>query len=160
MVNDNVPMTREGYEKLQAELVKMQHEMADVTRRVAEARGEGDLSENAEYHGAREAQGMLQARMNMLRDKLARAMIIDVSTLPRDVVRFGTKVKVLDMDYDDEEEFELVGPGDDDPDKNRILTSSPIGQGLMGKKIGDIAEIEVPRGKLKFKILEISFGDN
>jgi transcription elongation factor GreA len=158
MSDDRIPMTREGYEKLKADLDKMaNHDMIEITKRVAAARDLGDLSENAEYHAAREDQGMLQAKVNLLRDKLARAFIIDMAALPKDTVVFGCRVKVKDLEYDDEEEFELVGPGEDDPNKNRILTTSPIGKGLIGKKKGDVAEIEVPKGMIRFEILEISF---
>jgi transcription elongation factor GreA len=158
MADDRIPMTREGYDKLKAELDKLaNHDMLEVTKRVAAARDLGDLSENAEYHAAREDQGMLQARVNLLRDKLSKAYIIDTTTLPKDTVVFGCKVKVKDLDAGDTEEFELVGPGEDDPDENRILTTSPIGQGLLGKKKGEVAEIEVPRGKIRFKVLDIKF---
>src|ERR1700682_6424233 len=105
-MSDLVPMTRTGYEKLKAELEQMDNvEMPKLAQRVAEARSEGDLSENAEYHGARESQGMLQARINLLRDKLARALLIDPSKLPRDKVVFGATVVVKDLDFGDEESF-------------------------------------------------------
>ncbi len=157
MADDRVPMTREGYDERKAKLDHMRNqEMIEITKRVATARELGDLSENAEYHAAREDQGILQARINQLGDELARAFIIDRSTLPKDVVAFGAKVKVLDVDLDEEEEFELVGPGQENPDNGRILTGSPIGQGLMGKKKGETVEIAVPRGTIRFKILDIS----
>ena len=123
------------------------------------ARDLGDLSENAEYHAAREDQGLLQAQIGLLRSKLAKAMIVDPSKMPKDSVVFGSRVKVKDLDIDEEETFELVGPGQDDPDKNRILTTSPIGQGLIGKKKGEVAEISVPRGTIRFKVLEIAFAE-
>src|SRR5215813_1162428 len=132
---ERVPMTREGYEKLKADLDRMQNqEMIEVARRIAAARDLGDLSENAEYHAAREDQGILQAKVNMLKDQLSRAYIIDKDSLPTDSVAFGSRVQVMDLDVDEEETFELVGPGQENPDKNRILTSSPIAQGLLGKK--------------------------
>jgi transcription elongation factor GreA len=156
--NDRIPMTREGYEKLKAELDRLQNrDMLEVTKRVAAARDHGDLSENAEYHAAREDQGMLQARIDLLRDKLNRAHIVDPNSLPRDTVVFGCTVKVKDLDGDDEEEFELVSPGEDNPDQNKILTTSPIGQGLLGKRKGEVAEIQVPRGTIRFEVLDISF---
>lgn len=159
MPQDRIPMTREGYEKLKAELVQLRdHDMLEVTKRVATARDMGDLSENAEYHAAREDQGMLQARINVLSDKLARAEIIDPSKLPRDVVVLGSKVRVKDLDFDDEEEFQIVGPGEDNADQNKILPTSPIAKGLMGRKKGEKVEIEAPRGKIRFEILGISFG--
>jgi len=158
MADDRIPMTREGYEKLKTELSHLNDvKMIEVTKRVASARDLGDLSENAEYHAAREDQGLLQAQIDLLRTKLAKAMIIDPSQLPKDTVVFGAKVKVKDLDGGDEEEFTLVGPGQDDPDQNRILTTSPIGQGLLGKKKGDVAEIQVPRGTLRFKVMSIAF---
>jgi transcription elongation factor GreA len=157
MADDRIPMTREGYDKLRAELDRMRNvEMIAVTTRVAEARAMGDLSENAEYHAAREDQGILQAKINDVSDRLARATIVDMASLPKDTVAFGSKVKVMDLDLDEEETYELVGPGQENPDKGRILTGSPIGQGLLGRKKGDTVEIAVPRGTIRFKILEIS----
>src|SRR3954447_4162449 len=139
MSNDRIPMTREGYDKLKSDLERMQsHEMVEVAKRIATARDLGDLSENAEYHAAREDQGMLQARIDALRDKLGRAYFIDRNNLPTDIVVFGARVKVKDLDAGDEEVFELVGPGEEDYDKNKILTTSPMGQGLLGKKRGDV----------------------
>jgi len=158
MHNQRIPMSREGYEKRKAQLDNMQNAMMiEVTKRVATAREMGDLSENAEYHAAREDQGILQARIDKLKDELARAFIVDRSNLPSDAVVFGTRVKVKDLDFDEEEVYTLVGPGEEDYDNNKILTSSPIGQGLLGKKLGDTAEITVPRGVLRYQILEISF---
>jgi len=154
---DRIPMTREGYDKLKADLDRMEtFEMIEITKRVAAARGMGDLSENAEYHAAREDQGMLQARIVELRGRLSRAMIVDRSTLPNDTVVFGVRVRVKDLDGGDEEVYELVGPGDEDYDQNKILSTSPIGKGLLGKKAGDVAEIQVPRGVLRYQVVEIS----
>ena len=159
MSNERIPMSREGYDKKKAELDHMKNvKMIEVTKRVATAREMGDLSENAEYHAAREDQGMLQAKIRMLEDELARAFIVDRNNLPSDAVVFGARVKVKDLDFDEEEEYTLVGPGEEDYDNNKILTTSPIGQGLIGKKIGDTAEIPVPRGVLHYKILAISVG--
>ena len=156
---ERIPMTREGYDKLCAELDRKQNaEMIEVTKRMATARAMGDLSENAEYHAAREDQGMLQAKIDHLRDKLNRAFIIDKSSLPTDVVAFGAKVTVVDLDGNDEEVFHLVGPGEEDYNENKILTSSPIGQGLIGKKVGDVAEVQAPMGMLRFKIKAIAAG--
>jgi transcription elongation factor GreA len=155
---DVIPMSRNGYEKLKAELEHMQNvEMPKIAQRIAEARGEGDLKENAEYHGARESQGMLQAKINMLSDKLSRAQIMDMSTMPKDQVSFGSIVVVKDLDFGDKEEFTLVGAGDEDYDSGKILITSPLAQGLVGKKVGDKVEIEVPAGTTRFEILEIRF---
>ncbi len=158
MSDDRIPMSRDGYEKKKAELDRMMStDMIEIATRIAAARDLGDLSENAEYHAAREEQGHIQARIDRLKDQLGRAYIIDKSTLPTDAVVFGSRVKVKDLDLGDEEEFVLVGPGEEDYNSNRILTSSPIGQGLLGKKIGDVAEITVPMGKLRFEVRAISF---
>jgi transcription elongation factor GreA len=100
---------------------------------------------------------MLQARVNALKDKLSRAYIVDRTNLPDGTVVFGSRVRVKDLDRGEEETFELVGPGDEDYENNKILTNSPIGQGLLGKKKGDTVEITVPRGVERFEILEISF---
>jgi transcription elongation factor GreA len=159
MSDDRIPMSREGYEKKKAQLDRMQNvEMIEVTKRIAAARELGDLSENAEYHAAREDQGILQARINRLKDELGRAYLVDRSTLPNDVVVYGSKVRVKDLDLEEEETFELVGPGEEDYNQNKILTSSPIAQGLLGKKEGDVAEIQVPMGKLRLQVLNISLG--
>jgi len=155
---ERIPMSREGYEKLKADLDRMQNaEMIEVTKRIAAARDLGDLSENAEYHAAREDQGMLQARINSLKDKLSRAYIVERNNHTDGSVVFGCRVTVKDLDRGEEETFQLVGPGDEDYENNKILTGSPIGQGLMGKKVGDVVEIKVPRGVERFEVLQISF---
>ncbi|NOZ41125.1 MAG: transcription elongation factor GreA [Planctomycetes bacterium] len=159
-MTDSVPMTRTGYDKLRADLYDMENEqMPVIEKRIAAARAEGDLSENAEYHGARESQGMLQAKINLLKDKLGRAEIIDTSTLPKDQVVFGATIKVKDLEFGETEEFTLVGAGDEDYDTGRILVTSPLGQGLLAKKVGETAEIEVPAGTNRFEILEIRFDE-
>ncbi|MCC6417304.1 MAG: transcription elongation factor GreA [Gemmataceae bacterium] len=150
-------MTREGYEKRKEKLAQLEREMTEITRRVAAAREMGDLSENAEYHAAREDQGIKQAQINDIKDQLGRAELVDPSTLSNDTVVFGTRVRVKDLDLGEEESFELVGPGQEDYDNNKILTTSPIGQGLLGKRAGEVAEIRVPMGVVRFEILEISF---
>ena len=158
MSEDRVPMSREGYERKKAELDRMMNvDMIEIAVRIAAARELGDLSENAEYHASREEQGLIQARVDRLKDQLGRAYIIDKSTLPTDAVVFGSRVKVKDLNLHEEEEFVLVGPVEEDYNSNRILTSSPIGQGLLGKKIGDVVEIEVPMGTLRFEVAAISF---
>lgn len=157
-MHDIIPMSREGYEKLKAEVEHMENvKMPIIAEKLAAAREEGDLKENAEYHGQREAQGMLQAKINLIKDKLARSSIIDTSNLPTDEVAFGATVKVMDVDIDDEEEITLVGEGDEDYDAGKYLITSPIGQGLLGKKVGDKVDIPVPKGTLTFEILEIRY---
>ena len=155
-MSNGVPMTREGYNRIKAEIARLENEeMPIITQKIAEAREEGDLKENAEYHAQRENQGMLMAKINELKEKVARASIVDVSQLPKDEVVFGCTVKVEDLTYGDEEEFTMVGAGDEDYDAGKILITSPFGQGLLGKKVGEIAEIEVPAGLQKYKILSI-----
>lgn len=155
---DYIPMTRTGYDKIKAEIERLdQVEMPKIAERIALARAEGDLSENAEYHGARESQGMLQAKINMLRSKLAQASIIDPSKLPTDEVAVLATVTIKDLDCDDEEQFTLVGAGEEDYDSGKILATSPIAQGLLGKKVGDRVAIEVPRGTLNFEVVSIQF---
>jgi transcription elongation factor GreA len=157
-MSERVPMTRAGYNKLKAELDELQNErMPEIEKRIAAARAEGDLSENAEYHGARESQGMLQAKINLLKDKLARAAIMDTAKMPKDRVAFGCTVVVKDLDFGDSEEFTLVGAGEENYDAGRINVASPLAQGLVGKKIGDRVEVEVPAGVNRFEILEIKF---
>lgn len=157
-MSDLIPMTRAGYDKLKAELEHMESvEMPVIAQRIASARSEGDLSENAEYHGARESQGFLQAKINLLRDKLARASIMKTDSLPKDQVGFGCTVVVKDLDFGDKEEFTLVGAGEEDYDAGKILITSPLAQGLLSRKVGDKVEINVPAGKMKFEILEIRF---
>lgn len=159
-MSERMPMTRTGYDKIRAEINELENEqMPLIEKRIATARAEGDLSENAEYHGARESQGLLQAKINLLKDKIARADIVDVSTLPKDQVVFSCTVKVKDLDFGDSEEFTLVGAGEEDYDAGKILVTSPLAQGLIGKKVGDKVEIEVPAGTNRFQILEIRFDD-
>src|SRR6516225_4004855 len=158
MPDERIPISREGYEKLKADLDRMQStEMIEVTKRIAAARAMGDLSENAEYHAAREDQGMLQARIDALKDKLSRSYFVDRNNLSGDTVIFGCRVTVKDLGVGEQETFELVGPGDEDYNNNKILTTSPIGQGLLGKKLGEVAEIQVPMGKIRFEVVNISF---
>ena len=157
-MSDRIPMTQEGYNKIQAEVEHLERvEMPLIAEKIADARSEGDLKENAEYHAQREAQGLMQAKNNQLRNKLSLAVIIDPTKVPKDEVAFGATVKLLDLDLDDIEEITLVGQGDEDYDKGRYLITSPLGQGLLGKKVGEEANIPVPKGTLKFKVLEIRY---
>lgn len=155
-MSDRIPMTRAGYDKIKAELERLHTvELPKILERLAAARAEGDLTENAEYEGAQESRRIMEARIAALRDKLARAVLIDPSKAPSDTVAFGTTVRVRDLDLDDEEEITLVGAGEEDYDRGRYLFTSPLGQGLAGHKVGDRVEIPVPQGTLRFEILEI-----
>jgi transcription elongation factor GreA len=156
------PATREGYDKLREEIKHLEQvEMPKIAQRIAEARAEGDLSENAEYHGQREAQGLLQAKINQLKTKLASLYIVDKSSMPKDVVAFGSRVKVRDLRDNSEETYELVGPGEEDysGDIMKILTTSPLAKGLMGKKPGDQVEVQLPRGSQRLEILGVEMPD-
>lgn len=157
---ESVPMTREGYNKIKAEIEHLDNEvMPGIAEKIAVAREEGDLKENAEYHAQRENQGKVQARINLLKDKLARASIVDMSELPRDEVVFGCTVIVEDQDDGMEEEFTFVGAGEDDYKSGKILVTSPIGKGLLGKKVGEVAQIEVPAGMMTLKVVKIEFAE-
>ena len=157
-MSDRIPMTRAGYDKIKADMDRLHTvELPIILQRLATARDEGDLSENAEYQGAQDSRAMMEARINLLRDKLARAVLIDPSQLPRDEIGFGCTVKVKDLEFNDEEEFTLVGAGEEDYQSGKILYTSPLAQGLVGKRVGQKVEIEVPQGTLKFEILEIRF---
>jgi len=159
-MSDRIPMTRAGYDKLKAEVEHFETvEMPKLAQRVAAARSEGDLSENAEYHGARESQGMLQAKINVLRDKLARAVIVERPKEANGEVVFGATIRVKDLTFGDEEEYVLVGAGEEDFDNGRINVASPLAQGFMGRKVGESVSIDVPAGTLKYEILEVRFDD-
>jgi transcription elongation factor GreA len=149
-------MTRTGYDKIKAELDRLHTvELPKILERLANARAEGDLSENAEYHGAHESRMLMEARINDMRDKISRAVLIDPSQFSSDTVAFGGTVTVKDLNFGDTEEFTLVGAGEEDYDNGKILITSPLAQGLVGKKVGDRVEISVPQGMLKFEILNI-----
>lgn len=158
MPSDRIPMTRAGYDKIKADLDHLHTvELPKILERLATARAEGDLSENAEYTGAQESRALMEARINVLRDKLSRAVLIDTTLLPKDEIVFGATVRVKDLSFGDEEEFTLVGAGEEDYDSGKILITSPLAQGLVGKKVGQQVEIPVPQGTLRFEILGIQF---
>jgi transcription elongation factor GreA len=155
---ERIPMTRAGFDKIKAEHDRLNTvELPEILERLANARAEGDLTENAEYQGAQESRLHMEARINELRDKLSRAVLIDSGALPKDEVGFGCTVVVKDLQFMDEEEFTLVGAGEEDYDLGRILFTSPLAQGFVGRKVGDTVEIEVPAGVQRFEILDIRF---
>lgn len=154
-----VPLTVRGAEKLRSELQRLKTvDRPKVIEAIAEARAHGDLKENAEYHGQREAQGLLQAKINLLCDKLARATIVDESKVNRDEVGFGATIVVMDLDIEEQEIITLVGAGDEDYDSGKYNIASPIGQGLVGKRVGETTEIPVPKGVIRFEVIEIRYG--
>jgi transcription elongation factor GreA len=155
---EKVYMSKDGFEKLKKELDEMKMvKRAEIQEAIATAREFGDLKENAEYHAAREAQGMLEAKIRQLDDRLARTEIVDSSNIPTDAVHFGAKVEVKDLDTGDIENYELVGAGDDDPINDKILVSSPFAQAFLEHKVGDEVEVNAPAGVLRFKILKIEY---
>lgn len=157
---ERIPMTRAGYDKLKAELARLeQEELPALEQRVAQARAEGDLSENAEYHGARESLGMLHARINVLRDKLARAVIVRPGQAQKDRVAIGATIVIKDLDSGEQEEYTLVGAGEEDYAAGKILVTSPLAQGFVGKRSGDTVEIKVPLGLVRYRILEVRYSE-
>ena len=156
MSTDRIPMSKEGYEKQKAQLDKMKNEdMPRIAEQIAQARGFGDLSENAEFDAAVEAQGMLQARINDLQNMLGQAYHRREVDAAHRSGRLRLQGPGARPRLNEEEDFILVGPGEEDYDQNKILLTSPIGQGLVGKKVGDEVEVQIPAGTLKLKIVEI-----
>lgn len=156
---DRHPITQEGYDKLREEIRFLENDkMPEIAQAIADARAEGDLKENTEYHAQREAQGMTQAKINQLKSKLANCYIADKSTMPKGVVTFGATVTVKDLNDGLEEVYEFVGPGEEDytGEVMKILTSSPLAVGLLNKKVGDKVEVDVPSGTLRLEIIKIN----
>ena len=155
---DRQPISREGYDKLREEIRLLEDvDMPKITQAIADARAEGDLRENAEYHAQREAQGMTQAKINQLKSRLNNCYIVDRSSLPKGVVTFGSRVTVKDLSDGTLEIYEFVGPGEEDysGDVMKILTTSPLATGMMNKKKGDKVEVSVPRGTLQYEVISI-----
>jgi transcription elongation factor GreA len=153
-----VPMTKEGYQKLQEELEKlMKVERPKNIQAIAEARAHGDLSENAEYHAAKEKQSFIEGRIQELQSKLSLAEIIDPSKINQSKIAFGAKVKVLDIAADEEYLFRLVGADEADVKSGKISVTSPVGKALLGKEVGDTAVINAPARTMEYEILEITF---
>ncbi len=150
-------MTANGLQKLKEELQHLESvERPRVIAAIAEAREKGDLSENAEYDAAKEEQGILESRIAMIKAKIVDARIIDESSVNTDEVQILTKVRVQNMKTGQEKVYQLVTEGEANILEGKIATTTPIAKGLMGKKVGDTAEVVVPAGKMTFKILEIS----
>ena len=156
---DRQPITREGFDKLRDELRQLEEvEMPAIAERIAEARAEGDLRENAEYHGQREEQGRMASRIAQMKSRLAGCYIVDKSEMPKGIVTFGSTVTVKDLDMDEEEQYEFVGPGEENYDGPvmKSLTTSPIAPALMGKTVGEKVKVKLPRGSLELQLLEIT----
>ncbi len=154
----STPITREGKEKLQEELATMERRVPEVRKQIAEAREKGDLKENAEYHAAREELGMLHARISELKGRLAGCVVLNAGDVDQSKIAFGATVVLEDLTDGSEEEWHLVGPGEDDPLENRILVTSPMGQGLLGHASGDEVEVAAPAGTFRFRVLSFRYG--
>ena len=157
---EKIPFTEPGLETIKAELSHLKNtERQAVINAIAVAREHGDLSENAEYHAARERQSFVEGRISELEDVTSRAEVIDASKLSGDKVTFGTSVEVADEDTDEEFTYHIVGPYEANSSKNLISTSSPLARGLIGKSVGDSAEVHTPGGIKNYEILSISLFD-
>src|SRR6185437_9168622 len=143
--------------KLEEEIAALEHELrSELPKEILKARAHGDLSENAEYHAAKERQGFVNARLGQLQARLRELSMIDVSRIPRDRVGLGSSVLVLDLVKEEEITYRLVTSEDADVAKGLISTSSPIGRGLLGKKVGDTVSIQIPDGKREMEILQLT----
>lgn len=150
-------LTRQGYEALKKELHRLKTvDRRRLSRQIAEARAHGDISENVEYSAAKEAQGMLEKKIADLERKLSSVKIIDNETIASDKAYIGATILLKDIESGDEIEYTLVGEDESDFSQHKISVTSPIGQGLLGHKEGDTAEIKVPAGTLRYQILKIS----
>ena len=153
-----VPMTPGGFQKLQEELQRLlKVDRPKNIKDISEARAHGDLSENAEYHAAKEKQSFLEGRIQELKTKLALADIIDPAKISQNKIAFGAKVKVIDLDTDEKKTFMLVGPEEADVKSGKISISSPVGRALLNKEIGDVVNIKAPAKTMEYEVLEISF---
>lgn len=154
--NGKIPMLAEGHAKLQTELKKLKQERPQIVDAIEEARAHGDLSENAEYHAAKERQGQVEAQIADIEDKLSRAQIIDPSELSGDKIVFGSTVSLLDED-DKPIRYQLVGEAEADAKSGRISYNSPLGRALIGREVGDEVEVTVPSGDKFYLVEKIEF---
>lgn len=157
-MSDKVPMTAQGYSDLEEELRYLKTTARpEVIRAIAEAREHGDLSENAEYHAARERQSFIEGRVIELEDKIARAEVIDVTTLDGDTVKFGATVTLVDEDTDAEAAYQLVGETEADVKNGRLAITAPLARALIGKEVGDSVEVMTPAGSKAYEILKVQY---
>ncbi len=158
MAVQKIPFTKNGFDRLQSELDDLRaNGRPQVIAAIAEARAHGDLSENAEYHAARERQGMIEARINVLEDKLSRAQVIAFENAPRDRVGFGAYVTIEDEESGEAKEFQIVGDLEADIDAGRISANSPIAKALMGKSLDDLVQIRAPKGVAEYIVTGINY---
>ena len=157
-MTDKVPMTAQGYERMESELKHLKNtERPAIIKAIAEAREHGDLSENAEYHAARERQSFVEGRVAELEDRISRAQVIDPATLDGDTVKFGATVTVVDEDTDEENSYQLVGEVEADVKQGRVAITSPMARALIGKSVGDSVEVMTPKGTKAYEILKIDY---
>jgi transcription elongation factor GreA len=155
---EKLPMTAAGFAALEAELKRrQQEERPRIIQAIAEARSHGDLSENAEYHAAKESQSLNEGRIAELEDKISRADIIDVSKLSGNTVKFGATVSLIDEDTETEKRYQIVGDTEADVKAGKVSISSPISRALIGKKVGDTVEVNTPGGGKSYEIVKIDF---
>lgn len=153
-----IPITPDGYQKLQEELGRLlKVDRPKNIKDISEARAHGDLSENAEYHAAKERQSFIEGRIQELKTKLALADVIDPAKISQNKIAFGAKVRVIDLDTDEKKSFFLVGPEEADVKNGKISISSPVGRALLNKEIGDVVTVKAPARTMEYEILEISF---
>jgi transcription elongation factor GreA len=151
-------MTQQSYDRLAMELDNLKKaERPLIIEEISVARAQGDLSENAEYHAAKEQQGWTEARVSELEDKISRAELIDISKLSGDTVKFGAKVTLVDEDSEDESSYQIVGEFEADVKKGKISISSPIARAIIGKKKGDSVEVNTPGGGKSYEILKVKW---
>ncbi|GAB4257324.1 MULTISPECIES: transcription elongation factor GreA [Deferrisoma] len=151
-----MPITRQGYARLREELEKLKKvDRVEVVKEIQAARAHGDISENAEYHAAREKQGWIEAKIRDLETKLAESDIVDPPRGPQERVRFGVRVRLEDLDTGEEKVYEIVGPHESDVNQGRISITSPLARALLNKEVGDDVEVDAPRGVKEYEILEI-----
>ena len=157
-MSDRAPMTRSGYVGLQQEVKRLKTvERPAIVNEIEVARAHGDLSENAEYHAAKEKQGHVEARIQMLEDRLARAQVIDPSGQSLDQVRFGLTVDLEDAETGETVTYTLLGEDESDVSQGTISVSSPVARALLGKAVGDTVTVQIPKGTRQFEILEIRY---
>jgi transcription elongation factor GreA len=155
---DKVPMTGEGFQSLDEELRRLKTvERPAVVADISEARSHGDLSENAEYHAAKERQGWIEGRIAEIEDKISRAQVIDVSKLSGKQVKFGATVTVVDEDTEDEARYQIVGEHEADVKKGRLSLTSPLARTMIGKEPGDVVEVQTPGGTKSYEILKVEW---
>ncbi|MCB2102673.1 MAG: transcription elongation factor GreA [Rhodobacterales bacterium] len=155
---EKVPMTAEGLKRLEVELMRLKtEERPAIIKAIAEAREHGDLSENAEYHAARERQSFTEGRVMELEDILSRADVIDPKTLSGSVVRFGATVMLADEDTDEESLFQIVGSHEADVESGRLSVTSPLAKALIGKSLGDSVEVNTPRGTKSYEVVDVQY---